>query len=128
MERLLLVENDPEIRSYLAKSLERKFEVVETDSVVEAIDLLEKSASFSAIVTDLNLIEGDKPSGLTVAFRARMKFPNAAIVLMSGANLSIMAEKMLLEITATFLQKPFRKQELFKILEDVAREMELQNK
>jgi PAS domain S-box-containing protein len=106
--RLLLVDDDANVRRSLARMLRRRgVNVVEADGGREALDLLNKDANFDAILVDIVM---PKVDGFAMLRRLRRNHPDLPVVLMSGYS-GVLPEDTG-EGPTTFLAKPFRLGEL----------------
>ncbi|HZB90149.1 MAG TPA: response regulator [Stellaceae bacterium] len=85
MARILLVEDDPDVRPLLEHILLRNdFQVTTIESVAGAISLL-SSQPYDLVVTDVNLPDG---SGLRVADRAAATGVKALVITGQGLSLA----------------------------------------
>lgn len=81
--KLLLVEDEPEIRATLADALkEAGYALSEVGSGQEAVALLDATTDIAGLVTDIRL--GVGVSGWDVARHARERHPRLAVVYMTG--------------------------------------------
>ncbi len=101
--RVLVVEDDDELRFLLEKALKvRGHEVLGTHGAEQALSALE-AREFDAMVTDLRMPEMD---GLALCARARERYPNLRIVLMTAfGSIGNAVEAMRLGVS-DFIQKP----------------------
>jgi DNA-binding response OmpR family regulator len=84
MARILLVEDDPDVRPLLEHILlEHRYQVTTAETVLTATALL-NSQPFDLVICDVNLPDG---SGLTVADRA--KAAGVKVLVMTGHGLSL---------------------------------------
>src|SRR5260370_738092 len=84
MARILLVEDDPDVRPLLVHLLlEHRYHVTTAETVLTATTLL-CSQPFDLVICDVNLPDG---SGLTVADRA--KAAGVKVLVMTGQGLSL---------------------------------------
>ena len=80
---LLLVEDEPLIRTALAAALEDGgYSLVEAENGAAAIETIDGSESLAGVVTDIRL--GAGPDGWAVATRARELNPTVAIIYVSA--------------------------------------------
>jgi DNA-binding NtrC family response regulator len=105
--RVLLIDDEPAVRKIVQKMLKRAgHEVVEAENGRVGMAQLE-TAAFDVIVTDIIMPEME---GIETLMNVRERFPNIAIVAMSGGgrtgniNFLEVAPKM---GAAAILQKPF---------------------
>jgi CheY-like chemotaxis protein len=82
---VLLVEDDPIVRSTLADFLEAAGCILlEVENTLAALKLLaDPTRGIEVLVTDINLGPGD--DGLTLAAEARQRFPGLAIFYVTGS-------------------------------------------
>jgi DNA-binding NtrC family response regulator len=81
MQKLLIVEDDPSVRTTMVTCLELEGYAVEAvSSTREALDRLEKQ-SYPIVISDIYL---DERTGLDVMRTARRQNPNCAVILMTG--------------------------------------------
>lgn len=101
---LLLVEDEPLIRTSLASALEDGgYKLMEADNGEEAIAAIESGKRFSGVITDIQL--GSGANGWEVGRSARHHFPNLAVVYMTGDSaVDWTAEGV---PNSVLLQKPF---------------------
>jgi CheY-like chemotaxis protein len=113
-KRILIVDDDPTVRSVLREFLETNGHAAETvETGREALTKLEQ-ASYDAVVTDYNLPE---VNGLAVLRHARQYQPSIPVVMMTGESRSHLAVEALAALGAqACLFKPFAPQELTQAL------------
>jgi len=112
-ERVLLVENDYLVRTYVAKQLELLgYSVVQAGDGEDAIEQLQSDATIQLLMTDISLPGGFE--GQRLAARARSRIADLPIVLMSGAPDSSTNGTHLHAPAPTFLSKPFSRSALAK--------------
>ena len=101
---VLLVEDEPLIRTVLASALEDGgYRLMEVGSGVEAIEAIERGDQFSGVVTDIQL--GPGVNGWEVGRHARHRYPNVAVVYMTGDSAADWAAEGV--PNSILLQKPF---------------------
>jgi two-component system OmpR family response regulator len=109
MPRILLVEDDPDVRPLIEHLLlEHRYQVTTAETVLAATALL-NSQPFDLVICDVNLPDG---SGLTVADRA--KGAGAKALVITGQGLSL--EPGILQ-PYDYLLKPLRVAELLASVE-----------
>ncbi len=117
MARVLVVEDDPDLRRVAAVALEHAGHVVRV-----AADGAEALRMFRAERADLVLTDFHMPNqdGLQLIMMLRTLAPEVPLILMSGgdrsAQLGLLGTMRLLDVTAT-LAKPFSLQELYDTVE-----------
>ncbi len=113
---VLLVEDDPAVRRYLAKLLERKgYPVHEAGSGVEALALLKRLEQPPRVmITDL-VMPG--MSGRALADEVRAVVPRIEILFVSGYTDDTVIRHGIAEGSVDFLRKPFSASELYEHLQ-----------
>jgi YesN/AraC family two-component response regulator len=118
MERILIIDDEPQIRSMIRLILEREgYAVMEASDGIEGLRLFrEKPADL--VITDLIMPNKD---GIGMIIEIRKEFPNVKIVAMSGGGLNRPegylrgAQKL---GAACTLAKPINRQELLRAVKD----------
>ena len=118
MESILIIDDEPQIRSMIRLILERSgYTVIEASDGIEGIRLFrEKPAAL--IITDLIMPNKD---GIGLIIELKKEFPNVKIVAMSGGGLNRPegylrgAQKL---GAACTLSKPINRQELLRAVKD----------
>lgn len=119
--RVLVVEDNPAIRSSLAVLLEREgFDVVAVAEYQRAAELIGQEL-FDTLITDLDLPDG---TGVDLLLRAKLVRPDMRSILMTGYGCSAVRKQASELGLAAYLEKPFDPQELLKILQPVEVEAE----
>jgi two-component system cell cycle response regulator CpdR len=108
MIRILLAEDDPSMRTYLARALERSgYEVVSVDRGTAALPLIE-SEPFDLLLTDIVMPEMD---GIELAQKAAAAAPDMRVMFITGfAAVALKAGKS--APSAKILSKPFHLRDL----------------
>lgn len=102
---ILVVDDDQAIRTLLSRFLSMMgFEVAVAASGDEALDLVSKE-SFGAILTDFEMPGMD---GFTLASNIKSSSPKTPVIMMTGSDRSVVAEKMTKGWVDSVLFKPFR--------------------
>ena len=110
--KILLVDDEPAARFLLTRILgQRDYTFTEAGDGIQALDFLGKSG-FDLIITDFRMPNLD---GLELAVRARTRWPDIPIVLMSG-YFSQTAWKLFSELFAGFIQKPINRRTLIQMI------------
>ena len=118
--RVLVVEDEPLVRELIAEILVD--EGLEADGVAyaeEALVLLGSGERIDLLVTDIDL--GDGLTGIDLAEIARSRFPDVALLFISGN-----AEDRLGRAPRPNehrLRKPFRKEELLRVVHEVRQQV-----
>ena len=96
-KRILLVDEDPAVRSLLQEYLETHGHAVETaENGREALTKLDESG-YDAVVTNYNMPE---VNGLEVLHHARQRQPSIPVVMMTGESWSHLAAQALAALVA----------------------------
>jgi PAS domain S-box-containing protein len=105
-ESILVVEDDPAIRSLTSKVLQdRGYSVLEAESGTEAVRLAQEyDGPIDLLVTDIVMPE---MSGRKLAENVRALHPAAKVLFMSGFTAQDVVRQGLIEPEAHFLEKPF---------------------
>ncbi|MGE0741518.1 MAG: PAS domain S-box protein [Hyphomonadaceae bacterium] len=110
-ERILLVEDDPLVRTQVAGDLERLgYKVVAAASGAEALKMLESGGGFDLLFTDV-VMAGDM-NGRELADAARAIAPRLPVLYTSGNAQDVLVQKGRLTPGVCFLGKPYRRQDL----------------
>ncbi|HJS02693.1 MAG TPA: PAS domain S-box protein [Variovorax sp.] len=105
--RVLLVEDDPEVRSVVQKFLASMgCEIVACTRAEEALDVLASDAGIGLLLTDILLGTGMRGTALAAAAQTRR--PGLPVLLMSGYSSGLLAEPQPWEL----LRKPYTRAEL----------------
>lgn len=107
---ILIVDDEPHVRSTLAEALE--FGGYDVDCAENAHEALEKLATrhFPVILTDMNMPGG--PSGLDLLSEVRSRDPNILVVIITGFATLDSAISALKRGAYDFIQKPFKISEI----------------
>jgi len=104
-QSVLLVEDDPDVRSALADLLRATGHVVTTAKTAEeAMELLEKTYQ-SVVLSDVDL--GSESHGVELMRRIAQRYPFLPRILMSGLPAEILASRFGLTDEQPLLSKPF---------------------
>ena len=119
MARILIIDDEPQIRSMLKLMLEREgYEVVEAPDGVEGIEVYRQNPA-DLIITDLIMPNKD---GIGMIIELKKEFPDVMIIAMSGGGLNKPdgylkgAEKLGAACTLT---KPIDREEMLKAVKDI---------
>jgi DNA-binding NtrC family response regulator len=111
--RILVVEDNPAIRSSLAAILELEgFDVVAVSEYRRAWELIEKEI-FDTLITDLDLPDG---TGVDLLIQARMLRPRMRSILMTGYGCTAVRKQVSELGLSAYLEKPFDPEALLKAL------------
>lgn len=112
---VLVIEDDPAVRSAVARTLRRRhFEVRVAADEAEAVDGLGEPGSVDVILADLALRDG--VTGFQVVRRLHRTEPDLPVVYMSGHPAAHPEHASELIDDQTFIQKPFQPDDLERIL------------
>ena len=122
MARILIIDDEPQIRSMLTLMLERDgYEVVEAPDGVEGIKAYRQQPA-DLIITDLIMPNKD---GIGMIIDLKKEFPDVKIIAMSGGGLNKPdgylkgAKKLGASCTLT---KPIDREEMLKAVRDILRD------
>ena len=122
MARILIIDDEPQIRSMLKLMLEREgYEVVEAPDGVEGIKIYRQNPA-DLIITDLIMPNKD---GIGMIIDLKKEFPNVNIIAMSGGGLNkpdgyLKGAKKL--GAACTLTKPIDREEMLKAVKNILKE------
>jgi PAS domain S-box-containing protein len=110
-ERVLVVEDDPGVRSYVTRALRTLgFDVLATDDPLEALALLEEGSACDLLLSDV-LMPGAM-DGVTLGRRAGQVRPGLPVMYMTGYADRVAEELADVYPPPVLLHKPFRRVEL----------------
>jgi PAS domain S-box-containing protein len=111
-ETILLVEDEPSLRTMIGKSLSRLgYRVLEASTGIKALNVWkEHSAEIHLLLTDLMMPEG--MTGKELGQRLLQENPKLKVIYMSGYSPDIVAKDFPLQEGVNFLIKPFQVQQL----------------
>lgn len=122
MARILIIDDEPQIRSMLTLMLERDgFEVVEAPDGVEGIKVYRQNPA-DLIITDLIMPNKD---GIGMIIDLKKEFPDVKIIAMSGGGLNKPdgylkgAKKLGASCTLT---KPIDREEMLRAVRDILKD------
>ncbi len=114
-ERILLVEDKAEVRAMAARLLASLgYQVIEADSGVSALAMVERGLSFDLLFTDI--VMPGNVTGIDVAQAVRRRRPGLPILLTSGFSDPEMLHAEAKALGVQVLRKPYRKAELAQYL------------
>lgn len=106
MPRLILVEDDPQVRGMLSETLrEEGYDVVEASNGKEAVTLFRESPA-ELVITDIIMPEQD---GVETIHALRREFPDVKIIAISGGSANIRGDYLLGTANALGAIKTFNK-------------------
>ncbi|MDN5248836.1 cell cycle two-component system response regulator CpdR [Bartonella sp. TP] len=116
MKRILLAEDDNDMRRFLANALQKAgYEVVDYDNGVSAYQRL-KEEPFSLLLTDIVMPEMD---GMELAHKATQLDPDLKIMFITGFAAVSLANDQAAPHNAKVLSKPFHLRELVAQVEKI---------
>lgn len=117
-ERVLLVEDDQQVRQLLTRTLERLgYDVKAAENgraALDALDACERGPDI--LVTDVVM---PKLGGRELAIRLRLRDPNLKVLFVSGYSHGALDARLLRRPGTAFLQKPFTPRDLGRALTDL---------
>src|SRR6266508_2529948 len=117
MRRLLVVEDDPNTRYLIKQNLEREaYEVIEAENGVNALDVLAYDTNFQAILSDVRMAEMD---GLSLLKHLKRDYPHIPVIMLSVYGRMDWVDQAMAAGAACYLLKPFTRQQLIDIVQDV---------
>ena len=120
--RILVVDDDREVRSFCREVLElQNFSVEEAENGAKALKILKKT-SFSLILSDIMMPD---ISGLDLASKVRDKYPDTFVILVTGHGSIDLAKDAIQRGAFDFITKPFKIEELH---QTVVRALEVREK
>lgn len=116
-ETVLVVEDNPELRALSIDRLRRLgYQVVEADSGLAALSLLEKPEKIDLIFSDVVMPGG--MSGYELARLVTQRHPGIKILLTSGYDAELAAEQDSSDVDLRVLSKPYKQAELARALRE----------
>ncbi|MEJ2165350.1 MAG: response regulator [Desulfobacterales bacterium] len=125
MERILIIDDEPQIRSMLRLMLEREgYEVVEAPDGIEGIRIYRQNP-VDLIITDLIMPNKD---GIGMIIDLKKEFPDVKIIAMSGGGLNkpegyLKGAKKL--GAACTLTKPIDREEMLRAVKNILKDPEV---
>ncbi|MGK7311564.1 MAG: response regulator [Candidatus Longimicrobiales bacterium M2_2A_002] len=114
---MLVVEDQPGVRSMVCRSLERAgYRVLEAEDGVEALEVCEREPGIDLVLTDMVMPE---MGGRDLAKQVRARYPGIQVLYMSGHPDPDGAQPLALDDDAELLEKPFGPGELQRKVGDV---------
>jgi CheY-like chemotaxis protein len=115
--RILVIDDDDAFRRMIGQMLERAgFVVMPAHDFSAAIKFIDSDAPIDLLLTDVGMPAGT-PHGVSIALMARTKRPRLKVVYMSGTHSAAQIDAV--ADAAAFLAKPFRQDDLLRIVESV---------
>lgn len=114
---ILLVDDEALHREFLFLSLNENYDLWIASDYEKALSWIQSSPNISILVTDYYLSDSRGRTGMDLAEVLRNKDPNAKIVMVTGAILTELERKRLInQVKATLLEKPCRIENLVKLV------------
>jgi len=124
MKRILIVDDDPLIRSLCRDVLKRlELYIVDTGDPQEALHLWD-SSNFDLLITDIKM---PVMSGLELMAKIKEKSPDAAFIVITGHGDYQLAMEAIKLGVYDFINKPFKREELELTVRDVIYKLDLLN-
>ncbi|MBV8755672.1 MAG: response regulator [Deltaproteobacteria bacterium] len=115
--RILLVEDEPQLRETLHDVLQGSYDVVSSDGALSALEVLDRAkAPFDILLTDLVM---PRMGGRELARKVRDKWPRVQILFMSGYDREHFVDGKS-DLEGQMLHKPFTLEELLRRIEELA--------
>lgn len=115
-ERILLVEDEPQVRRFVSNQLAGLgYSVLEAEAGAPALDILKSDEKIDLLFTDLLMPGG--MSGFDLVQRAREFLPDLKVLLTTGYAAE--TDAMLANVKEPILKKPYKKQQLAHALRSV---------
>jgi len=106
MSRLILVEDDPQVRGMLSETLQQEgYEVVEAANGKEAVAIYRQKPA-DLVITDIIMPEQD---GVETIHALRREFPEVKVIAISGGSANIRGDYLLGTANALGAVKTFNK-------------------
>ena len=113
--RLLIAEDDREMRSLLRKVLTREgYDVTTAAHGQEAVDILRREEDFDLLLSDIRMPEKD---GIQVLKEVRMLRPNLRVIMITAFGELDQYLEVMREGAFEYLTKPFKIPDLLSVVE-----------
>jgi len=120
-QTVLVVEDDPLVRGVALEYLKMAgFKPIPAEDGNAAVKVMESTAPVELVLSDIIMPGG--MSGLDLAEIVRQRWPETAVVLMSGYSYDEFSRRGINPDAIGLLRKPFTKNELLRKIEDVVSE------
>ncbi len=111
--RIMVVDDDPAVRTVLTRSVERSGGVVEPAEDAEAALERLAASDYDVVLSDISM---PGKSGISLARDIRIRWPSLVVVLVSGAELDDWESEAAAGSADAFLRKPFEIQTLVSVV------------
>jgi two-component system cell cycle sensor histidine kinase/response regulator CckA len=110
-ETIMLVEDDPQVRGFVYRMLtDLNYKVINCENPFDTINQsLDQSVNFDLLLTDVIM---PRMNGLQLVEHVRASRPDVHVLLMSGYTDKVVSEEDLARLRASFINKPFRREQL----------------
>jgi two-component system cell cycle sensor histidine kinase/response regulator CckA len=103
--RILFVEDEDSVRTFAVRALKKKgYDVVDSNSAENALEILEKDNNFNLLLTDMVL---PGMSGAILTNKVKEKLPNISVILASGYSEDIARKEVDNTHEFEFITKPY---------------------
>lgn len=103
--RILFVEDEDSVRAFGVRALKKKgYDVVDSNSAENALDILEKDTNFNLLITDMVL---PGISGAQLTNKVKKMLPSIAVILASGYSEDIARQEVDNTNDFDFITKPY---------------------
>lgn len=120
MPRILIAEDDPAVRRFVARALtHRGYEVTAAEDGIAALEAL-SDASYDLLLTDIVMPGLD---GIALALKVTREHPGMPVLMMSGFSAERQRAHNLDELIHRVIPKPFTLEEICKVVEETLSEV-----
>lgn len=120
MPRILIAEDDPAVRRFVARALtHRGYEVTAAEDGIAALEAL-SDASYDLLLTDIVMPGLD---GIALALKVTREHPGMPVLMMSGFSAERQRAHNLDELIHRVIPKPFTLEEICKVVEETLAEV-----
>ena len=120
MPRILIAEDDPAVRRFVARALtHRGYDVTAAEDGIAALEAL-SDASYDLLLTDIVMPGLD---GIALALKVTREHPGMPVLMMSGFSAERQRAHNLDELIHRVIPKPFTLEEICKVVEETLAEV-----
>lgn len=120
MPRILIAEDDPAVRRFVARALtHRGYEVTAAEDGIAALEAL-SDANYDLLLTDIVMPGLD---GIALALKVTREHPGMPVLMMSGFSAERQRAHNLDELIHRVIPKPFTLEEICKVVEETLAEV-----